>query len=82
VIRVLEKLAEKLKSLILKDNLPIIGQKYDAQKIPVYPLLRERKIMNRYKVPRYTMWKFHCPSQPISKIRPLERLMACWSLMV
>jgi hypothetical protein len=25
VIRVLEKLAEKLKSLILKDNLPIVG---------------------------------------------------------
>jgi hypothetical protein len=82
VIRVLEKLAEKLKSLILKENLPIIGQKYDAQKTPLYPLPRESKILNRYKVPRYSMWKFYCPSEPISEIRPLERLMACWSLMI
>jgi hypothetical protein len=82
VIRVLEKLAEKLKSLILKDNLPIVGQKYDAQKTPLYPLLRESKITNRHGIPRYAMWKFYCPSEPISEIRPIERLMACWSLMI
>jgi hypothetical protein len=31
MIKVLEKLAEKLKSHVLKDNLPIIGQKYALQ---------------------------------------------------
>jgi hypothetical protein len=82
VLRVLEKLAEKLKQLVLKDNLPIIGQKYVVQKTPLYPLLRETKITNRLGIPRYAMWKFYCPSEPISEIRPIERLMACWSLMI
>jgi hypothetical protein len=54
VIKILEKLAEKLMSLVVKDNLPIIGQKFEAQKTALLPLRerqRESKILNNYGQP-------------------------------
>jgi hypothetical protein len=55
VIRILEKAAERLKFFVLKDNLQIIEQNYDAHKTALLSLIRESKVLNRHGKARYVM---------------------------
>lgn len=56
VIRVLEKLAQRLNILVLKKNIPIIRKKYYDQKNPIWPLFRENKVINKHCIEADLWW--------------------------
>jgi hypothetical protein len=66
---------------VLSQGLAIRASKQKEKEIE-WPLVRDPKHKNKHGVTRYVMNMFYSSSEPLPEIRPLDRLLACWSLLL
>jgi hypothetical protein len=80
-IKVLEMVADQIKRLVLNQGLTLRASK-KTEKDTAWPMMRDDKHKNKYGVTRYVMNLFFSPSDKLEEVRPLDRLLACWSLLL